>query len=401
MFIIDIFIYFLFAVILSFFARKSSEISRRTNALENGGFDKYLWAFVMFFTVIAAIRWNVGTDCISYIIGFNEGYGKSESKEYIWQWFVNFISHNNIHWSIGMGVVAFVQIYFIVKTVKNYPSVLIMLPFVMFGGKYWGDLMNGIRQMTVVCIFLWASTYIYKREFIKYLLFVAISVFIHTSAIILLPVYFISNKLQIEKHRMLLLVVFLGCFLFGLSPSFQSGIKYLQFITDLIGYDGYTERVALFLQGNYSEETRALGPMMLSYLFIPIFIIWFGPRLKEKYGVTIPYFSMWFNFAFLYACLFFLFCNTSHIFLRPISYFVLFQMVMASLLLYDLYDRFRKNSKIFLVFGFYSCVIFTNSAWNIFKANQETRIVAGETWESTTYKVFFMHREQLEKFGLK
>ena len=77
----------------------------------------------------------------------------------------------------------------------------------------------------------------------------------------------------------------------------------------------------------------SFGPMMLSYLLIPICIIWYGSELEEEYCEKIPYFNLWFNFAYLYACGYFLVCNIGHYFIRPVMYFSLFQMVIAAGLL--------------------------------------------------------------------
>lgn len=63
--------------------------------------------------MICGIRYNVGVDCLSYIHNFKTGYiGKSRLEESLWVLFVQSIHRAGIHYTVGMGLVAFVQIYF-------------------------------------------------------------------------------------------------------------------------------------------------------------------------------------------------------------------------------------------------------------------------------------------------
>ncbi len=87
-------------------------------------------------------------------------------------------------------------------------SIVILLPVVISLAKYSIDFaygvvllfattflfnsFNGIAQYLAAAIYLLAIPYIYKRQFWKYALVVAICCMFHTSAIILLPIYFIA-----------------------------------------------------------------------------------------------------------------------------------------------------------------------------------------------------------------
>lgn len=68
MFLFDILTYVGFALVMSGLAYRSYCISPG-----NGIWDKYLKWYVAFFTVICAIRWNVGADAISYASMFENG----------------------------------------------------------------------------------------------------------------------------------------------------------------------------------------------------------------------------------------------------------------------------------------------------------------------------------------
>ena len=396
MFLIDILIYFVFALVMSNLARQSASLSLHTG--ENR-WDKYLCWFIAFFTLMCAIRWNVGSDCISYARGFSQGIIREESTEYLWDFMVSTIYNSGAHWTIGMGLVAFIQMLFLIKATKNYSYILIALPFVLFGGRYFQDMMGAMRQMTVAYGFLWASKFIVNRQLVYYVLFVFISSFVHGSAVILLPFYFIPNNLHLENRRVVLIIILVACCVVGQTPAYQGLIGYIESLTEFVGYENYAENVDDLLE-NYSKEQLSFGPMMLSYLLIPIFIVWYGKELRDKYEEKIPYFNLWYNLAYFYACAYFLVCNVSHIFIRPVMYFSVFQLVMASLLLYELVSNYKIKRNIQLVTIIFCFVIFINAGWDIFKANNSPRFVANERFEMTTYKVYFMHPEQRRIFKM-
>ena len=184
------------------------------------------------------------------------------------------------------------------------------------------------------------------------------------------------------------------CFFIGLSPQLGILTGPIQKVANLAGYSNYSATLSTYLSDTYSEETRALGPMQLSYFFVAFISILCGPALHKRYSGKIPYFNLWYLFSYSYICLYFLVCNISHILLRPIDYFCLFHMIIVSLLLYDVISKSHQNYKfiyyrIALIF-----VIWMGTGWSIFKSHY---IFDSKVREYTTYKVFFMHQDEINK----
>ena len=388
MFIFDILIYVFFACIMSALAKKSYHIN------PNGQrWDIYLIFFVAFYTIICAIRWNVGVDSISYAYGFMYGDSRTIDEingEYLFAGLQNLSSELHLHFVFGMGLCAFLQIFFISKALKEYKYILITLPIVLFGSRYFLDLNNGVRQMIVASIFVYSSRYITERKLWIYIIWILIASTIHHSAFMLLPFYLIPNKLKMSNKRVIMLITFAVCFLAGQAPSFQNLIGFAENLSNAFGYEGYTERVGTFLSEGQTEEALAFGPMMLSYLLTAVFTIWFGPDLDKRYGQTIPYFNLWYNLSFFFACAYFLVCNISHIFIRPVQYFELFQLIIVSLLLYDFgFSRLRNKMMYILLI----IILWVNISWDITKTYRSEQV-----WESSTYKVFFLHQDQVNAF---
>lgn len=385
MLLLNILIYIGFALIMSYLAVHSF-----LYFCDNQRWNKYLQFYILFFTIICAIRWNVGVDSISYAKIFEYGDSRKFGEingEVLFHGFAELLSRLNIHFSIGLGICAFAQIFPITKALKDYQYILITLPFVLFGSRYFLDLNNGVRQMIVASIFVYASRFIVDKKPWHYLAFIIGGSLIHQSTYMLLPFYFIPSQLCIANKRRIMLIVFTLCFIAGQTPSFQNYAGYIENLINILGYESYATRATLFLKQGKTSEALAFGPMMLSYVLIVYYIIWFGPYLKKRYEDKIPYFNIWYNFSFFYACTYFLVCNISHIFIRPVQYFELFQMIIASLLLYEFrYSEFRNQ----LLYISFICIIWVNISWNVIKSYGLKR-------ESTIYKTFLFHQEEVQK----
>lgn len=384
MFIFEILIYVAFAWVMYHLAKESYRVSYPLGCVK---FDTYLWLFIAFYTVVCGIRWHVGVDSWSYAMIFKNGDQRSlenANGEWLFSWVANTISESGLHYTFGLGLCAIVQIFFIAKAVKEYRYILIALPFVLFGNRYFVDLNNGVRQMMVACMFLYASRFIVNRKPLHYAAFILIGSTIHQSVLMLIPFYFLTylpKLVDIAYKRWLLLGIFAICFVAGQAPSFQSFANNIADLATLFGYDGHTDFVKDKLQEAHTSEALSFGPIMLSFLLVAFSTIWYGPKLKHKYERYIPYFNLWYFLGYLFACTYFLVCNVSHIFIRPIQYFELFQMLIFSLLLYDVaFSRQRKFMLALILF----CIVWTSTSWDLVK-------VTGQTKEYSTYKVFFMH----------
>lgn len=388
MFIFDILVYVIFACIMSALAKKSYHVN------PNGQrWDIYLIFFVAFYTIICAIRWNVGVDSAGYAYTFEYGNSqplKEVNGEVLFYLLQNLSAKLNLHFMFGMGLCAFLQIFFLTKALKDYKYILITLPIALFGSRYFLDLNNAVRQMIVASIFVYASRYITDRKLWRYVIWILIASTIHHSSFMLLPFYLLPNKFRLSDKRVLMLIIFTVCFIAGQISSFQNMINFAENMSNTFGYEGYTEQVRTFLSEGQTDEALSFGPMMVSYLLTAIFTIWFGPNLAKKYGQTIPYFNLWYNLNFFFACAYFLVCNISHIFIRPVQYFELFQLIIVSLLLYDFgFSRFKNKMMYVLLI----IILWVNTSWDITKTHR-----AGQVWESSTYKVFFLHQDQVNAF---
>lgn len=377
MFIIELFIYIFFAWVMYSFAKKSILYDKSGVKI-----DKYIWYYILFFTLISAIRWRVGVDSTAYIEIFRNGIVREDSKEFLWDWLVLLVYNYGFHFVIGTAAIAFIQIFFLTKSLQEYKFILLWLPIVLFGGRYYLDLMNGIRQMAVACIYILLSRYIVERKPIPFTIGIFLLSGLHQSAMILLPTYFLTyipfNKIKLYNKRFICLIILITCFIIGRSPSFQNLFTYIESAISITGYEEHADFYKTILTEGETEKL-SFGPIMLSFLLSSIFVIWYAPTLYETYGKRIQYFNLWYFLSFFYSCMYFLVCNTSHMMIRPFQYFELFLVIMLAMLIHIFYINNKKYKYHFyaLIFLFWICTII-----GVYKNS-------GRTVEFTTYKTFF------------
>lgn len=377
MFVFEILIYVFFAWVMYSLARKSNDLYPDSDRI-----DRYLVMYILFFTVISAIRWRVGVDSVTYIGIFRNGEVRDGSKEYIWDWLVEFVYNNGLHFVVGTCVAAFLQIFFLTRSVNNYKYILIWLPVVLFGGRYYLDLMNGVRQMIVACGFLFLTRYIVGKIPVLYFFGILLLSLIHHSALILMPLYFLAyvpyEKIGMADKRFICLVLLGICVVVGQTPMFSNLTSYITPLLVSAGYENYSEWYANVLMGHGSEQL-SFGPMMLSYLLTSGVVIWYAPTLYRVYANAIPCFNLWYFLSFIYSCGYFLVCNISHIIIRPFKYFELFGLVMLCLLLNYFYNNYIRYRTEFICLVM---VIWLNISVNVYKS-------CGKLLEFVLYKTIF------------
>ena len=106
--------------------------------------------------------------------------------------------------------------------------------------------MNGIRQCLVVSLVFAATIFIIKRKFISYCIIILLVSTIHTSALIMIPVYFVAIKEAWSKDIIKVIILFLICMI--LYEPFINIIFSLMKNTKFGGYKDFNEGGANILR---------------------------------------------------------------------------------------------------------------------------------------------------------
>ncbi|MEE0978444.1 MAG: EpsG family protein [Muribaculaceae bacterium] len=315
--------------------------------------------FTLFYGMRAS---NTGVDTAMYVKFYEQfchtGTFGAE-KEPLYTILMAVLSFFNAPTWIYLGSFGFLMITFVYLAVKNERYLLpYMGAFIVLGPifLFWA---NGMRQCLVGCVFIWAIKFIRERKMWHYLSVIAICYFMHKSAVILIPFYWILQLRLYPQNGVIGAVIVLLCLAIGSSPTWLKSLNILEDLLYTIGYEGYSESIETLTSG--SREV-AFGPSRLGILIRDIWIIMVIPKIIKKYDRH----GFYRNFASLFfmgACLYNLFVNTSHIFLRPVEYFTATSVIMAPLVLYILIKEHKHIPS-----TIYACLLYFLSFYSTVKA---------------------------------
>lgn len=171
---------------------------------------------ILFF--LSALRYSVGSDYDRYeeLFDFvNKGNYKTFGTQYLYT-FLNILFPNYYM------LVAFIAAAFIIASYKLMVTYL--------DEDYWGVSMiiylinpyiflmslSAFRQTLAIVVFIGAVQFAYRRQIVPYVILIVMAMLFHTTAIVLLPVYFMANDKKVSK---LFVVFFIGIMLFLLIDN--------------------------------------------------------------------------------------------------------------------------------------------------------------------------------------
>lgn len=169
-----------------------------------GGYDRYIYGEA--FDYIADITWGSRdySNAIYLVNGIEYGY-------FIWEVLVSFITTNRYIFILFTTFLIYALFYkTFVKYIENYPFACIV-----FLGMMFFFTMTYLRQMIAIGIAWQGVEYIWKRNAIKFLIYVALAATFHTALLIFSVVYFMPFKKYSKERIVGTLTV---CLLIGLTP---------------------------------------------------------------------------------------------------------------------------------------------------------------------------------------
>ena len=178
---------------------------------------------------------------------------------------------------------------------RKYAPDFMLAVFFYFTLGVYGTTLNGIRQFVATGIILMATKHLFspkKTDFFKFLAFVLVAYFFHTSALILIPIYFVCRRKAWSPSTFMIIVagvavlIFVSLFL----PSFMGMLEESSFSQYTDGW--FTEGVEgganvlrvgvqalpMVLSAIYYKELKRYGPVVdilvnLSVVHFAIFLV--------------------------------------------------------------------------------------------------------------------------------
>lgn len=317
------------------------------------------WRWMVFAIIIYAtlfgMRYGVGEDHLSYTTDYlhlsNLSIVQHDDTEIGFKFIRNTLAQNNVHITIYFGLIAFLQLWLVFKSVKQSRTIYPYLVTSFFLGCIWLTYANGLRQQLAFCIFAYSLLFVNNKFLPLHCIFILLAASMHQSAVLL---FGIAPLMMIKKDwftnikiQYLLLV---SAIIIGQLPQIESflvnsesKLALLSGFLEETGYDHYYE----YKDGDVIfRERDTVGIGYYIELIINIILICFCNTVKtinkENKIVTYMY-----NLTFVGILLHYAFI-TSPAISRLNYYFYGFTYIFGAFTLQFLYKQ-HKRTFVFLL----------------------------------------------------
>ena len=219
---------------------------------------------------------------------------------------------------------------------RSYSSLFELEIYMYITSGYYLVTMNGIRQALAAAIMFGGTKYIINGNFIKFSIVTILASTIHTSAIILIPVYFIVRNEAWSKKIMIIILLSSIGFLF-FQPIMQVFFK----AAEGSRYAGYEDAIMNGGEGGASILRTIIAA-------VPVVIAYIGrDKLKEEW----PESNVFVNMS-LINLIIMTFSLYNWIFARFNFYFQTYSFILLPFCISKL---FNKKQKPFIYYSFLIC----------------------------------------------
>lgn len=218
----------------------------------------FIVLFILVISLFSGLRFGVGTDYFNYVNYIEKiSLGANTYMEPGFEWVVRLLSFSGLGSQSVFLLFSFFTVFFYCCYISR-KSNLIGISLLSFVGLsiFYLATMGGIRQFFAISLFLFSFKYIDNKELYKFILMIIIAAFFHSSAVLMLPVYFIINKkIPIWIYCVSLFAV---CFFSGYVVNFLN----------YIGFSGAYLNVGHFLNYGFNLKFVFVFVLLISLLYL-------------------------------------------------------------------------------------------------------------------------------------
>lgn len=220
---------------------------------------------------------------------------------------------------------------------RKYSSLFELETYLYITSGYYVATMNGIRQALAAAVMFAATRFVIEGKFIKYLLVTLIMYSFHTSALIMIPVYFIARQNAWSKKIMLMILVLPILFIF-----FQPLMSGVFTVMEGSRYESYKGVIMTGGEGGASGVRAIIAA-------IPVVMAYFGRhKLKAVWAES----NIFVNMS-LINLIIMMFSMFNWVFSRFQFYFLPYNFILLPYMVRTLFSKSEKQIIYFLVLGFY------------------------------------------------
>lgn len=290
---------------------------------------------ILLLGLICGLRYNVGTDYALYTRMYNH-INWFPRVEVAFKKIIETFNMFDFPASVFFFFFSFLTIIIIYISIKKrtkYPAETLFL-FITMG--FYALQFNIIRQMLAVAIVLYSIKYIQEKKIIKYILCILVAYLCHSTAIIMIPFYFISN-IKFTKMQM----IFLLLIMFGLSFMYEPLLNFVTTHSEL--YSVYS------ITNNYTYIKGGIGTYTI--LFFNLLVMHITIKNKDS---LIEYESnnlQYINLA-LFSFFFYFLSLSNSVMVRP-AYYLFICMIYILPDLYRVHKNMFKSKNSLLIYVFF------------------------------------------------
>lgn len=306
-----------------------SKIKKSVMGNQNTSYGSTLIFLSLWF--IAGLRYAVGTDYNTYkwyfdnIHFFGFEFPHFERGYYFINYIVSLFTDNSQYLFL---VTSFLIIFLFHITLKNFSVSYALSIFLFVTIAFYYESLNVIRQYLAVAITFFSIRYIINKNFKKFLLTVVLASFFHTTAIILVPFYWIS-RIKIRNISYFSILVITTVFSF--------------FTTNIVGLvSKFIPKFAYYI--NYYREGASANTVTMILLAILIFSLLYKKKLNEIDINSNIYINLMF-----FGLLFVILSRDNIIFYRAALYFYVFILILIPICLKSLNKYLKIPSYIIVI----------------------------------------------------
>jgi len=230
-----------------------------------------------------------------------------------------FISTEFLHFNLMLVIFDCIAILYLFR---KYSCNFAFSVFLFLAAAKHTWMVNGIKQFFANCIILLGCKFLMEKKFFKFAAFVIVASFFHTSALIVLPIYFFVHGKPWNKKMLLILAASLLAVVF-----LSSFTNILDFILEATDYGT-----------SVLEDNSGSNILRVPIAAVPAVIALISRKKIEK--IAPKYINICINMSLISACLYFISSFTSGIHMGRLPiYFDLYSFISLPWLIDNAFDN--------------------------------------------------------------
>lgn len=331
---INTYIFYTFFFLFCLFFSHKLVLSKKLNSanFEIDFTKPVLYLYILIYSLIIGLRYNVGRDYAGYTEWFKELRHTGNfpvDNDFGFIWLNEFLIEFDFESYNLFIVIAFLQILFLLLSIRKIAFLRSWYIFFYFTTLIFFISLNVMRQTLAFFIFAYCLQLYSDKKYYKTFFLGLLAFSFHKTVILpLLLLPFLKFE-WFKNYKIQLILLFLSVFVF---PFFFAIIlEYMSPLINLLGYNYYIENLD-YMKEITEESKKGDGLSIFLFFFADLFIIFFYEKLKLKFKKY--FFVQFYNLYFIGSILSRVFAD-NFILARMADYFTFFRaMILAFLMFY-------------------------------------------------------------------